>query len=1380
MEKKIISFLGGLNKDDNGLNFPEGDYKSAENIIIETDEEGNGVAIKKMNSTKELLSDVASHFATSEYIQSCVDLDNSIYVLLKGRYYNGSSFVNAATIVKLTKYYTGTFTVTIVIRNYDYQGCTIEPDMCIVGDRLIWNFMGDGVPMMIQTSLRNSSPTIQDLTLIKAPPIYQLKITEIAGNSLNIFTDNQYQFAARYVYYDGEVSVLGPISPLTSAVEYVDNIQLDLNELQVNPTNAKSVEYYCRDGNNGVWFLIDSAQLNSTTVITFSGIKSVALPTLVSSKQFDSVPFATKNIESVNNLLFLGNNQETLPLGSNTPAEITTTDVAASLFSAGINSINIIDGGFYTSVPSVTLNGGGGSGASLTAVVAVGGSGYTSAPTVTISNGFISTLLPNNTATATAAVSGGVVTSITVNNGGLYSPLITPVITISGGGGSGAAAYAVTTSNASGYKSVSSISVGGAVNSVTINNAGTGYTSPPNITFTSQYGSSYRASASATITDLNSFGTNYAYYKPISSYYTGYVLSGYNSGFDTDLEEETKPFANGSTYEVGYVLFDEYMRTRGVEGIQKFTTTEFGFNKKSISIDKRSDFPSWAKYFQLAITKNLTKDFIYEGYADTCYFIAEPSQGTELSPITAIKTSLYREDEDGTTMSYTVSNTTSSADERGQGNTDRDEVIGTRTGGGSFEVVDEGRTRRRSGGRRAGGGQIGGQDRTGTSTKGVAITVNTNRAAEINKSAVFNPVPFLPKSALKASDIRDKIKYFAVDIAGMFTAERYYTFQSGDEIIGNFINTGNTNISTSYQTLKILAQDGSLIYCDPSPIINASELYSVERNLYFEIYSPSESNQTSIFYGNRDVYPIGDLIGSSGSKTFNLEGDCFYSSITLPSFGHSKMKEEANTYRSIVQDDNITLTIANEDAIQNVASSAFTQRWIPSEDVATELWELDFGNTGDIIINEEGLYTFEYSADFALYYINSGAPVFFADNIQVGLLINGETVRYADFQNFTTSTTGATSFSSLCSVYLYAGDKVSISHQKSDEHISSYGTYYIDGSNYDITISKDAISTTPFAKKYRKAETQYISGGTTYIPPDKTFIIKALSRSGKIQTEWNKDYGKPYVKFEEPLKSLFVKNRVRYSGRYIDGGLNSSLSSFLFDDYTDLPAEIASINALVRTSDQQSQGTVVLAMGDRNTYSLYIDRSMVSTANGETLTTQSNQIINNVYPLKGGYGCKDKMSIIRKEGKVFYYDRTEKEYVRYAREGLEPISKKMRNYFKDKISVKAAYYDPFYDMIFVNFNSLTTAAYSDKLKRWISEYDMAFTGSFYLDNNAYLFSKTDDNLTKLYETRTGTDYGNFLGVETVSKIKLTSNSILPVNVGHIQIKTKNWLDFTSI
>jgi len=1381
MEKKVISFLGGLNKDDNGLNFPEGDYKSANNIIIESDEEGNGVAIKKMNSTKQLSSNIATHLQSSEYVQSCVDLDNSIYVLLKGRYYPGgslSSSFDAASIVKIT-IVNGIAVIAIVINNYDYQGCTIEPDMCIVGDRLVWNFMGDGIPMMIQTSLYNETPTPQELTLIKAPPIYQLKVTEISGDSLNIFTDNQYQFAARYVYNDSEVSVLGPISPLSSGVEFVEKIQLDLNESEVHPIKAKSVEYYVRDGNNGVWFLIDNAKLNSPTVITFSGIKSLALPTLVSSKQFDSVPFATKNVESVNNLIFLGNNLETLPLGGG-ETSINTVDVDMATFNASITSVAIIDGGFYTSAPSVSINGGGGTGASLLAVVSVGGSGYTSAPTVTISDGYFASIASANTATATAVVSNGVVSSITVTNAGLYvgnPPL--PSITISGGGGSGASARCIMSQiGSSNTYTVSSIVIGSPVNSVTISNAGSGYTSPPAITFTT--GSAIdNAVATVTIADTDYVGENYAYYKPITPSYTLYKLGGYNTGFNTDLEEETKPFANGSTYEVGYVLFDEYMRTRGVEGIQKFTTSEFGFNKKTASIQRIANPPYWAKYFQLAITKNLSKDFIYEGYADTCYFIAEPSIDNSLSPISTLSYETdFKDRGPYTGRTSTAGDGRRRNRRKGSGSpnldaefiedtSDRDEVTDLRGGSGGISLdrpVDK------------------------TEVLPVIISYNVERSAQVNKSAVMNPVPFLPKTGLKASDIRDKIKYFAIDIAGMFAADRFYTFQEGDEIIGNFINTGDNNISTSFQTLKILAQDGSLIYCDPSPIMGANRLNEVERNLYFEIYSPANSNQSSVFYGNRDVYPIADLTGT-GSKTFNLEGDCYYTSITLPSGGGEKMLEEANKYKSSSSDDPVTISVISSTGINNVGKSILTSRHSQNDfgsdkDVAPELWELDYGNTGDIIINSEGLYTFEYSAKFGLYYINTAnqQPVFFSDNIQVGLLINGETVRYADFQDFTTATTEPTTFSSLCSVYLYTGDRITISHQKSDEYVNvnSNATYYIDGSDYSITISKDAIATTPFAKKYRRGETTVEISGVAYTPPDKPFIIKSLSRSGKIQTEWNKDYGKPYIKYEAPAKSQFIKNRVRYSGRYIDGGASSSLSSFLFDDYTDLPAEVASINALVRTSDQQSNGTVVLAMGDRNTFSLYIDRGMVSTANGETLTTQSNQIISQIYPLKGGFGCKDKMSIVRKEGKVFYYDRTEKVYVRYAREGLEPISDKMQNYFKNKSSVKAAYYDPFYDMIFVNFNNLFTAAYSDKLRRWISEYDMTFTGSFYLDNNAYLFSKNDNNITELYETRTGTNYGNFLGAETVAKIKLTSNSILPVNVGHIQIKTKNWQDFTSI
>ena len=1383
MEKKVISFLGGLNKDDNGLNFPEGDYKSAENIIIETDEEGNGVAIKKMNSTKELSSNIATHFQSSEYVQSCVDLDNSIYVLLKGKYNTiatpsepVSVLINAATIVKLTKGPTGFFEVIRVIRNYDYQGCTIEPDMCIVGDRLIWNFMGEGVPMMIQTSLTNSSPTPQELTLIKAPPVLQLKVTEISGDSYSIFTNHVYQFAARYIYNDGEASVLGPISPLFGGVDLIEKITINLNENEVKPQKAikeGKVEYYVREGNRGVWFLIDSIKLNEpNTSLVYDGIKSLALPSPISSKQFDFVPYATKNIEAVNNLIFLGNNKETLPL-EGVKSTVTTTDLDFSPMNGSVTKINLTNTGLYSgAAPSITISGGGGSGATASPVLGtVGGSGYSSTPTVSATNGFM-----NNNPSLTAVVTNGSVSSITVNSGGLYPSNVTPVITISGGGGSGAIAIPVMAVGLlSTFHSISSIVILRPLSSVTITNGGSGFRFTPTVSIaTSPYGS---ATGIAEFADANYDGTLYSYYKKINADQTSYSNNPdtpYSVGFNTDLEEETKPFANGSVYEVGYLLFDEYMRTRGVESVAKFETSNFAFNKYNLSISKQVSFPSWVKYFQVAITKNLTKDFTYEGYASTCYFIAETSNDINLSEISTTV--------DNRTEIQLLVDEFLTLEPSTRDNPELREVNSAR----GQEIRD-----------------ILVKEHNTTIEDSISIRFNDpnlsvvsyekNRPKSSLTSNVKTPVPFIPSQNQKASDIKDKIKYFAVDISGMFEAERYYTFQVGDEIIGNFDNdTDNSNL----KTLRILAQDGSILLCDPSPIINTTKLNSVERSLYFEIYSPADVNQSSVFYANRDVYPISELIGSGEDKTISLQGDCYYNSVSLPSYGHSKFIKESNIYKSESTDAAISLDIITNNDVNMVAKSILTKRHEPIEDVAPELWELDLGSSGDVIINADGLYTIEYSARYDMHYNHTSNGVTrIAETIQVGLLINGSSVRYGDFQNFTTSATSLSKFSSTCSVYLNAGDSVSISHQKSDELLdvnsAPYGNavagaggypYYINGSDYKLEISKDAIASSKnlIYKKYRRGDKVFVDGGISYTPPEKNFIIKSLSRSGKIETQWNKDYGKPFTKYTEPSRSDFIKNRVRYSGRYIDGGSSSLLSSFLFDDFSDLPVEISSINALKRTSDQQSNGTVVLAMGDRDTFSLYIDRSMVSTAAGQSLTTQSNKVIGQIYPLKGGFGCKDKMSIVRKEGKVFYYDRTEKEYVRYAREGLEPISKKMRNYFKDKTSVKAAYYDPFYDMIFVNFNNLTTAAYSDKLKRWISEYDMAFTGSFYLDNNAYLFSKTDDNLTKLYETRTGTDYGNFLGVETVSKIKLTSNSILPVNVGHIQIKTKNWLDFTSI
>ncbi|PTX91737.1 hypothetical protein DB354_17910 [Opitutus sp. ER46] len=143
--------------------------------------------------------------------------------------------------------------------------------------------------------------------------------------------------------------------------------------------------------------------------------------------------------------------------------EINTIRVASG--SGAIIGASVTSGGAgYTTAPAVTVTGGTGTGAVITANLTGGvvtsltvdnpGSGYTS-PTITIAP-------PSaTTATATATTAAGAVTSITVTSGGAgYTSA--PTVTI-GGPGTGAAATATI--------------VDGKVTAITVTAGGTGYTS---------------------------------------------------------------------------------------------------------------------------------------------------------------------------------------------------------------------------------------------------------------------------------------------------------------------------------------------------------------------------------------------------------------------------------------------------------------------------------------------------------------------------------------------------------------------------------------------------------------------------------------------------------------------------------------------------------------------------------------------------------------------------------------------------------------------------------------------------------------------------------------------------------------------------------------
>lgn len=174
-------------------------------------------------------------------------------------------------------------------------------------------------------------------------------------------------------------------------------------------------------------------------------------------------------------------------------SSITEVPVEGSLRLGGGNSvatISVLNGGSgLQQAPEVTINGGGGSGASAVATLSVEsldviglGSGYTSAPTVTFSEPEIAGGQP---ATAIAEIdkTNGAIKSIRLQSPG-SGYLRPPKVTISGGEGSGAKAEAQLR-----------------VSAITVLNGGSGYTEPPAIEF-GNAGAGIEARAALQLTTL--------------------------------------------------------------------------------------------------------------------------------------------------------------------------------------------------------------------------------------------------------------------------------------------------------------------------------------------------------------------------------------------------------------------------------------------------------------------------------------------------------------------------------------------------------------------------------------------------------------------------------------------------------------------------------------------------------------------------------------------------------------------------------------------------------------------------------------------------------------------------------------------------------------
>jgi hypothetical protein len=147
-----------------------------------------------------------------------------------------------------------------------------------------------------------------------------------------------------------------------------------------------------------------------------------------------------------------------------------------------------------------------------------------------------------------------------------------------------------------------------------------------------------------------------------------------------------------------------------------------------------------------------------------------------------------------------------------------------------------------------------------------------------------------------------------------------------------------------------------------------------------------------------------------------------------------------------------------------------------------------------------------------------------------------------------------------------------------------------------------------------------------------------------------------YVDFTQQLSSEQNQTAISFSGVYLSGTKNNNLNFVDAVEEVRLPSELVQVNKLQLASKVESIGTVMLAIGEVNTASIYIGESqLVGSSENADLVIDRN-VIGTFNVLQGGYGTKHPETVVERGGFIYWYDANKAEVLRYGRNGVIPIS----------------------------------------------------------------------------------------------------------------------------
>lgn len=787
-----------------------------------------------------------------------------------------------------------------------------------------------------------------------------------------------------------------------------------------------------------------------------------------------------------------------------------------------------------------------------------------------------------------------------------------------------------------------------------------------------------------------------------------------------------KPFANSSTYGIGLAYYDEAMKTRGVEKYVKFNTGKFAYPiLPTITIGLGSSWvkPAWAKYAQLVYTKNISKSYIYEGYASNIFF--------ELTTLTTLPT---------TKAVTEITTITQSLTEKQVKNV-------------KFLVVDL------MGMFRAGNiYNFSEDDRISINTPNGLLDLKIESQKDnflyckYDKGIMTNPVIPVAKSL-----------YFEIYTPKQVPEDEsllFYEYGNLMEINSSWTASSNISISGAgtLGTNKLL---GDMVFSKID-----LPVYSTAPFIYTKYKSnPKEYLQdvlTTVNTANFSMQssasgPTNSLTDATNTLTFNsitANGDIDAAIITgtgAPGTSGDQLRVsgfyDAGDQESGTNQISIDYKIKKTWTLYYPEGSSIWMDW----EFSSQVYRIPYNNA-----------TNEYGTAVTF------GTVFMIDKNSATALASNTSVDFV--------TTQVIPLNSAADIA--ADDKFYVElklHLVVNGNPGSTGQALINFANQDgqvgavFKLNGDRI--TPVI------ETTY--NPYAIISGTKAKLVRRASSTATARQFWNTSAGKPLVLVLKNLNTTSRTNTIRYGGNYVAGTKINNLSSFFALDSADVPIENGPIVSLQRASRLQGNGTMLLALCQNESAYILLGEQELTQGNNQGILSISSNVIGTIRNLGYNYGLQDKQSSFNYKGNVWWWDNYNKKVIKYNEQGIELVSDNfMRSYFLTKSGTAKFAFDPFYNMCFVSIGSDSySTGYSDTLKRWISTYDFKPDHAESYGDKMVLFK----NSVVYKSLQSG--YNAFLGVTAEnapdSTITFTLNSRLPIMPLNVSVShDMNVVDYT--